>query len=183
MKALVFWPVLVIVVLADFITKSLAETLLAGVPREVIGDTVRLVLVYNPGAAFGFHLGAYSRWIFMALTFGAVFILWRMYRNTTSGDLRRTFAIASVTAGAIGNLIDRIRTDLGVVDFLDIGFGAHRWPTFNIADIAVSGGAILLAIVLWDEDKRAALAETNATASTSTSQQASPAGGEIRDHS
>jgi signal peptidase II len=45
-------------------------------------------------------------------------------------------AIASVAAGAVGNLIDRIRSDLGVVDFIDVGFGLHRWPTFNVADMA-----------------------------------------------
>ena len=164
MKAVLFWPILLVVVLLDFITKSLAVSLLGGVPHTIIGETVRFVLVYNPGAAFGFYLGAYSRWIFMALTMGALVILWRLYKNTAPSDVTRTIAIASVSAGAIGNLLDRIRTELGVVDFIDIGFGTHRWPTFNIADIAVSGGALLLAFVLWGEDKRAAAsAVTNST--------------------
>lgn len=164
MKAVLFWPILLVVVLLDFITKSLAESLLGGVPHTVIGETVRFVLVYNPGAAFGFYLGDYSRWIFMALTFGALVVLWRLYQSTAPGDKTRTLAISFVSAGAIGNLLDRIRTEHGVVDFIDIGFGAHRWPTFNIADIAVSGGALLLAFVLWGEDKRAATATANAIA-------------------
>jgi signal peptidase II len=169
-KAVIFWPVLLVVVVLDILTKSLAVNLLApsGVPHEVLGDNVRLALVYNPGAAFGLYLGEYSRWIFMALTGGALVILWRLYRQTKSGDLQRTLAVTFVTAGALGNLIDRIRTELGVVDFIDIGFGTHRWPTFNIADMAVSGGAFLLAWVLWNEDKRATeLAESSSTASAS----------------
>ena len=59
-----------------------------------------------------------------------------------------------MAGGAAGNLIDRIRSGRGVMDFLDVGVGALRWPTFNIADIAVSCGAIALAISLWREDSR-----------------------------
>ena len=55
-------------------------------------------------------------------------------------------------AGAVGNLIDRIRSSQGVVDFIDVGIGDARWPTFNVADMAVSIGAFLLAWVLWGED-------------------------------
>ena len=190
MKAGLFWPILLVVVLLDFVTKSLAVSLLGGVPHSVIGQNLRFVLVYNPGAAFGFYLGEYSRWIFMGLTFGALAILWRLYKNTVPGDTPRTLAIAFVSAGAIGNLLDRIRTELGVVDFIDIGFGEHRWPTFNIADIAVSGGALLLAVVLWGEDKRAAdsLARASSTSTSTsaaaTSSTAAPlASGEAGDHS
>lgn len=188
MKAVLFWPILLVVVLSDFITKTLAVTLLApsGVPREVFGNTVRFALVYNPGAAFGFYLGEYSRWIFMVLTLGALIILSRLYRSTASGDTMRTVSIALVASGAIGNLIDRIRTELGVVDFVDIGVGTHRWPTFNIADIAVSGGALLLAIVLWGEDKRAAEAAARAPANSaplSSSTAAPLTSGDAGEHS
>ena len=60
-----------------------------------------------------------------------------------------------MTAGAFGNLIDRIVSPRGVVDFIDIGIGDSRWPTFNVADMAVSTGAFLLAWVMWGEDKAA----------------------------
>jgi signal peptidase II len=122
-------------------------------PHQIIGDSVRLTLVYNPGAAFGLHLGSYSRWIFMALTIGALYILGRLYRTTRDGDLSRTLAIALVCGGAVGNLIDRIRSSVGVVDFIDVGIGDMRWPTFNVADMAVSVGAFLLAWVLWGEER------------------------------
>ena len=149
-----FWSVLGVVVILDVITKAIAVYSLVPqrIPHELIGDTVRFTLVYNPGAAFGLHLGAYSRWIFMALTIGALFILGRLYRATRDGDLVRTLAISLVCAGAVGNLIDRIRSPLGVVDFIDVGIGDARWPTFNVADMAVSIGAFMLAWVLWGED-------------------------------
>ncbi|HEX9564000.1 MAG TPA: signal peptidase II [Gemmatimonadaceae bacterium] len=150
-----FWPVVAVVLVSDLLTKWIAvgELYPRGVPREVLGDVVRLTLVYNRGAAFGLHLGSYSRWIFLALTVGALVILWQLYRATPVRDVMRTLAIALVSGGALGNLIDRVRGPQGVVDFLDIGFGDLRWPTFNVADMAVSTGAILLAWVLWGEDR------------------------------
>jgi signal peptidase II len=152
-NALIYWPILVVVVVADLITKAVAVATLspAGVPKPVMGDVVRWTLVYNPGAAFGLYLGQYSRWIFLSLSVAALVILWRMYRETAAHDRIRTLAIALVSSGAIGNLIDRVRHEYGVVDFIDVGVGASRWPTFNIADMAVSTGAFLLAWVLWNE--------------------------------
>jgi signal peptidase II len=159
-KAALFWPIVVLLVIADRVTKLVAEQTLwpRFVPREVWGDFLRWTLVYNPGAAFGLHLGQYSRWIFLVLTVAALVILARLYRQTAPGDRWRTLAIALVTAGAIGNLIDRIISPNGVVDFIDVGIGNRRWPTFNVADMAVSTGAILLAVVLWGEDRAAARA-------------------------
>jgi signal peptidase II len=99
----------------------------------------------------------------MFLTIGALFILGRLYRATRDGDLVRALAIALVCAGAVGNLIDRIRSPLGVVDFIDVGIGDTRWPTFNVADMAVSIGAFLLAWVLWGEEDEAKAAQQAAT--------------------
>jgi signal peptidase II len=149
-----FWTVIVVIVVADVITKALAVYSLfpQRMPHELVGAAVRLTLVYNPGAAFGLHLGSYSRWIFMVLTAGALLILGRLYRATRDGDLLRTLAIALVCGGALGNLIDRIRSAAGVVDFIDVGIGDMRWPTFNVADMAVSIGAFLLAWVLWGDE-------------------------------
>jgi signal peptidase II len=157
-NAVLFWPVLAIVAAVDVVTKAIAVRALIPqlVPREVLGNAVRFTLVYNPGAAFGLHVGTQSRWIFTALTIGALVILGRLYRATARGDVPRTLALALVCAGALGNLIDRLRSGLGVVDFLDLGVGNARWPTFNVADMAVSIGAVLLAWVLWQEDIAAA---------------------------
>jgi signal peptidase II len=164
-NALIYWPVMVVVILADLLTKAVAVATLSpmGIPRPVVGEWLRWTLVYNPGAAFGLYLGQYSRWIFLVLSVTALIILWRMYRETTSGDYLRTTAIALVSSGAFGNLIDRVRHEYGVVDFIDVGIGASRWPTFNIADMAVSTGAFMLAWVLWNEG-----AEEPATADGAT---------------
>jgi signal peptidase II len=150
--------VIILVVVLDVMTKALAVYGLAPMhtPHEIVGEYIRLTLVYNPGAAFGLNLGSMSRWIFMALTFVALFILGRLYQVTREGAYLRTLALALVCGGAVGNLIDRLRSAIGVVDFIDIGFGVHRWPTFNVADMAVSTGAALLAWVLLQEDRAAA---------------------------
>lgn len=147
-------------VLVDQATKALAVARLVPeyMPHPVLGDWVRLTLVYNPGAAFGLHLGPGSRWIFTGLTLVALVVMWRLYRHGPPDARWRSWALALVSGGATGNLIDRLRSPRGVVDFIDLGIDTTRWPTFNVADIAVSGGALLLAIVLWDED-RAPVAE------------------------
>jgi signal peptidase II len=154
-RRVLFWGLIVAVIVLDVVTKAVAETALAprGVPREVIGDWLRLTLVYNTGAAFGISLGPYSRWLFLALAIIALVILGRLYRQTPDRDRFRLASIGLVCAGAIGNVIDRIRHPMGVVDFIDIGIGMHRWPTFNIADMAVSVGAFMLAWSLWIEDR------------------------------
>ena len=154
-KATTFWSLVIGVIVADVLTKLVAVAALVPqrVPREVFGDWVRLTLVYNRGAAFGLHLGPWSRGIFLILTIIALFILGRLYRSTRAGDTLRTVALGLVCGGAVGNLIDRIRSPMGVVDFLDVGFRDWRWPTFNVADIAVSTGAFLLAWALWGEDR------------------------------
>ncbi|MEP6572611.1 MAG: signal peptidase II [Gemmatimonadota bacterium] len=148
-----YWTALISVVIADFGTKLLAEArLLRTSGRSVFGDWFQLRLVYNPGAAFGLDVGPYSRWIFFTVAVIAVIVLYRMSRQAAPGDLFRQLALGLVSGGALGNLVDRIRSGQGVVDFLDVGIGTYRWPTFNVADMAVSCGAIALAISLWRED-------------------------------
>jgi signal peptidase II len=159
-NASLFWPTPFVVAISDVITKGIAERVLVrGIPHEVLGNTLRFTLVYNPGAAFGLNLGPQSRWIFAVLTLVALAILGRLYRSTRSGHVARTVALAFVCAGAVGNLLDRMRSIFGVVDFIDVGIGNARWPTFNVADMAVSVGAALLAWVLWQEDREARVDE------------------------
>ena len=149
-----FAGVVVAVIVLDLLTKFLAE---ARLPRwrsvPVLGDFFQLQLVYNPGAAFGLHVGAYSRWFFLALTLVALGVLGVMVWHTKPGDRLRFYALACIMAGATGNLIDRLRSGQGVVDFLLFSVGSFRWPNFNVADMAVSCGAVALAVALWNEDR------------------------------
>ena len=160
-RRLLFWGIIVVVLVLDVVTKAVAERELAprGVPHEVIGDWLRLTLVYNTGAAFGISLGIYSRWLFLALAIIALIILGRLYRQTPDHDRFRIASIALVCAGATGNLIDRIRSPRGVVDFIDLGIGSMRFYTFNVADMAITMGAVVLGLILWREDRRHALAQ------------------------
>jgi signal peptidase II len=167
-RRFLFWGLIVTIIVLDVVTKAWAEASLAprGIPREVIGDWLRLTLVYNTGAAFGISLGPYSRWLFLALAIVALVILGRLYRQTPDHDRFRIASIGLVCAGAIGNVIDRIRHPMGVVDFIDIGIGMQRWPTFNVADMAVSIGAFMLAWSLWAEDRARARAAASSVGSS-----------------
>ena len=157
----VFPTAVVSVVVADLASKLLAQAnLLRTSAISVVGDWFQLRLVYNPGAAFGLNLGPYSRWIFFAVAILAIVVLTRMSRSTPAGDWFRQLALGLICGGAAGNLVDRIRSTQGVVDFLDVGVGTLRWPTFNVADIAVSCGAVALAFSLWREDARRAQTES-----------------------
>lgn len=154
-KAVLFWPLLLVVVALDVTTKSLAVTYLVPehVSRAVVGDWVQLTLAYNPGASFGIDVGPYSRIVFSGLALLALVILAQLYRATAPADRPRATALALVCAGALGNMLDRVRSSRGVVDFIDLGIRDARFYTFNVADVAITTGAILLAWVLWQEDR------------------------------
>ena len=151
-----FWGAAISVVILDVVTKLYAERYLfpPHVPHRVIGDVVRFTLAYNPGAAFSMSLGSASRYVFGTFALVALVILWRLYRGAGPDEGLKAFAIGLAWGGAAGNLIDRFRSAAGVVDFIDIGVGGVRFWTFNVADSAVTVGAVLLGIVLLQEDRR-----------------------------
>jgi signal peptidase II len=155
------------VIAADLVTKLFAERLLVrNVPHQVLGEVIRFTLAYNPGAAFSMSLGAYSRWIFGGFALVALVVLWRLYRMTgagaRAGDRLRVLALGLAFGGAAGNLIDRLRSASGVVDFIDIGVGDVRFWTFNLADSAVTVGALVLAWSLSREERETAAAKAAA---------------------
>jgi signal peptidase II len=152
-----FWGTAAAVVAADVVTKALAVRFLSPphVPHPVIGDVVRLTLAYNPGAAFSMSLGPYSRYIFGAFALVALVVLWNLYRRANPSERLLSFALGLAWGGAAGNLIDRLRSSRGVVDFIDIGVAAWRFWTFNVADSAVTVGAVILAWLLAREERRA----------------------------
>ena len=139
-----------VVLVADAVTKRVADERLQPphVPHEVLGEFVRFTLTYNPGAAFSMSLGDHSRWGFTALTFVMLGVLGYIYRTVERTDAWQGAALGLVTGGALGNLVDRLRWDRGVVDFIDVGVGDVRFWTFNVADAGVTVGAILLALVM-----------------------------------
>lgn len=150
-----FWMLVLVIAAADAFSKALAVEYLTPrhIPHRIIGDVVRFTLSYNPGAAFGMHLGPASRWIFAALSVVIVVVLIRSTADLTRMSRLVAFGVPVVVGGAIGNLLDRIRLREGVVDFIDIGVGDVRFWTFNVADTAVTIGAGCLVIALWQLDK------------------------------
>jgi len=152
----IFWSLLVVVLALDVITKRWAERALElHVPVDVLGNALRWTLTYNTGAAMSLSVGDYSRPFFSGVAILMVGYLLSLLRSTPRSARGLPIALALVAAGALGNLIDRLRHARGVVDFIDIGSAGWRFWTFNVADIGVSCGAVLLALLLW-RDERAA---------------------------
>lgn len=140
------WISLLVIVL-DQVTKLLADNMLGYHQPVAIMPMFNLTLLYNTGAAFSFlsDAGGWQRWFFIVLsiTISIVLIIW-LHRLKPQQKLQMT-AIALILGGAIGNLIDR--SIYGhVIDFIDVYYKVHHWPAFNIADSAISIGAVLLII-------------------------------------
>ncbi len=143
----------VLVVVLDQATKYLAETLLVMHQPVPIWSWFNLMLTYNTGAAFSFlaDAGGWQRWFFLglgcAVSIGLVVWLMRL----KPGEKGLAVALALILGGAIGNLIDRAW--LGqVIDFIQLYYDRWYWPAFNIADSAITVGAILLVVdSLWPQ--------------------------------
>ena len=147
----------------DVLTKRWALETLRGAPQhDFLGGYVPLTLAFNRGAAFGISIGSDPRWFFIPITFLALGLLITLFVQAERTDNLRILSLSLVVSGAIGNLIDRVRWDRGVVDFIGpIDLGFMDWPIFNVADMAISCGAVLLAISFWLEERR--LAQESAT--------------------
>jgi signal peptidase II len=148
-KVLWFWPLTLALLVADCATKRAAEThLTIGSPQPVVGDVVRLTLSYNTNAAMGLRIAGGSRAVLAVLSIVALLMLGVLYHRTQPGDRRRAVGAALVVGGAVGNLIDRVRSTAGVVDFIDLGVARVRFWTFNLADVGITVGALMLLVAL-----------------------------------
>jgi signal peptidase II len=144
------WLSLLVIVL-DQATKYLAETLLVMHQPIPVMPSFNLMLTYNTGAAFSFlaDAGGWQRWFFLGLgtlvSIGLVIWLTRLKPQ----EKWLMIALALILGGAIGNLIDRAW--LGqVIDFIQLYYDRWYWPAFNIADSAITIGAVLLVVEsLW----------------------------------
>ena len=162
-----FWTIFLAIVLADVATKRLAVDHLSPpyVPHDVIGEYLRFTLAFNSAGAMSLSLGPSSRWWFVLLSIGTLFVLAYMYRQTAPDDRLQLTALALICGGALGNLLDRLRSARGVVDFIDIGIGTHRFWTFNIADVGVTLGTAALTWILCVRAAREERARSISTAS------------------
>ena len=134
-----------VVLLLDQCSKLLAEANLALYQSVDVIPSLAIRLAYNSGAAFSFLSDAsgWQRWFFMLLSVVVVGILIVWLRRLPSGQAMTALALALILGGAAGNLVDRVLYGY-VIDFIDVYYGSWHWPTFNIADSAISAGAFLL---------------------------------------
>jgi signal peptidase II len=136
----------ILVVFLDQCTKIVVQeymTLHGSIP--ILGEFLRLTFIKNPGAAFGIMIG--NRLFFLAMSILACGVMIYYFIQLPVRETWGRFALTLIFGGAIGNLIDRILYG-EVTDFIDVGLNTYRWPIFNIADMAVSIGVILLFIRL-----------------------------------
>jgi len=138
------WISLLVVAL-DQATKQIAESQLT--PHQAVNllPYFDWYLTYNTGAAFSFlaNAGGWQRWLFTAIAVVISLIIVQWMRKLPSEETLTAVSLSLILGGAIGNLIDRVY--LGhVIDYIQIWLGSYPWPAFNIADAAISVGAVML---------------------------------------
>ncbi len=149
-----FGIILPVVLVLDRMTKEWAETSLGARRIELLDGLVPLTLAHNRGAAFGIELGSNPRLFFIPITILALILLGALLVQAGKRDYLRVLSLSLVISGALGNLYDRITNALGVVDFIGpINLGFMHWPIFNVADMAITTGAVLLALSFWMEER------------------------------
>lgn len=147
-------------VILDQLTKKIAEAELLLHKPIAIFPSFNLTLMYNKGAAFSFlsEAGGWQRIFFVALSTIISIFLFFWLKQIAGDDKQKNnqllqIAIALILGGAVGNLIDRAMTG-AVVDFIQLYYSTYYFPAFNIADSAITVGAILLIADMLLESKR-----------------------------
>jgi signal peptidase II len=146
------------IILLDQITKYYIDSYMSvGDSFPVIQGLFNITYVRNPGAAFGIFAKSPEifRTVFLIAVTSAAMVLILFYvRMNRDRDVLMNMALSLIFGGAIGNLIDRIRFG-EVIDFLDFYIGPHHWPAYNVADSAISTGAVLLLVtMIWKKGEK-----------------------------
>ncbi len=139
-----------LVIVLDLGTKYLASTNLDyGVSVPVL-PFFNLTLLHNTGAAFSFlaEQGGWQRWFFAVLAIGVSVMLIAWLQRLPRSDRWLAIALALVLGGALGNLYDRLVLGY-VVDFIHLYYGSYHFPAFNIADSAITVGAVMIALDMF----------------------------------
>jgi signal peptidase II len=146
-------PLAFVLFLADCTTKDIASQLLepAHVAHPVVGNLIRFTLTYNDGAAMSLPLplGDNARWVLVAVGLVGVSAFIYYACSAQFNTRARQIGFGLLIGGALGNLASRAFSPRGVADFIDIGIGTHRFYVFNVADIWISLGGVLLAFLIY----------------------------------
>ncbi len=149
-------PLSAAVIIADRAVKLWMMHHFAPFERVHVLKVLDIILTYNTGAAFSFLADAsgWQRWLFVLLALGvsAALIVWLRRLNAGAHGLLAC-GLALIVGGALGNMIDRLTTGR-VVDFIHVHWGRAYFPAFNIADSAITIGALLLLLDAWLESRR-----------------------------
>ncbi|MCA9739748.1 MAG: signal peptidase II [Gemmatimonadota bacterium] len=169
-KVYTFLAIVPALLVVDWVTKRWAlEALASGRQIQVIPGFLPFTLAFNRGAAFGLEIGDDPRLVFIPITLLALVLLTSLYVKAERGDWLRLVSLALVIGGALGNLYDRVRWERGVVDFIGpANLGFADFPIFNVADMGISCGAVLLAISFWLEERKALAAAAPAEPAAAT---------------
>ncbi len=145
----------VVVVILDQCTKLLADAMLSLHQSVVLLPFLALRKAYNYGAAFSFlgDASGWQRWFFIVLALVVIGILVAWLRRLPADNTGARVALVLILGGAVGNVIDRAVYGY-VIDFIDVFYGSWHWPTFNIADSAISVGAFLLLVDAFREHRK-----------------------------
>jgi len=145
------------VLLLDQVTKILVDqSMRIYDTHTLIPGLLDLYYIRNPGAAFGLLSNSHSALrvpFFVVVSALAIGFILYLFRKLEESERLVPFALSLVLGGAVGNLVDRIR--LGeVIDFVHIHYRRFSWPAFNVADIAITGGVILLMVRMFFLDRK-----------------------------
>jgi signal peptidase II len=153
--ALVVVGTATVLYVADQVSKALVvANVELGQRIDVIGDVVQLWHVRNDGAAFSLFPGA--TWFFIPVSLLALVMVGYFFRAFRGRGIGIHFVLGAILGGTLGNLTDRVRFGY-VVDFVSVGIGDLRWPTFNVADPSVVIGiGLLVAYLTFIEPRREA---------------------------
>ena len=148
-KHWVFCVALPVIFALDQATKAVVErTVPLYESIVVVPGLFRITHLKNTGAAFGLFAGQAGivRTLFFAvITIGALILILLIFRNARGNRILTPLSLGMIMAGALGNLVDRIRWGC-VIDFLDVYWRNHHWPAFNIADSAITVGILLVLV-------------------------------------
>jgi signal peptidase II len=152
LRTLLRWLALaLVIVVLDQVTKSLIVDQFALGDSRTVTPFFNLVRAHNPGAAFSFLAGAdgWQRWVFTGLGIAAsAFIVWMILKHP--GQTMFCLAVTLILGGAVGNVVDRLLHG-HVIDFIQVHWAGWYFPSFNVADSAITAGAALL---ILDELRR-----------------------------
>ncbi len=156
------YSIVIVIIIADQITKIWADRDLEMFQQIYITSFFNITKAYNYGAAFSFldNAGGWQRWFFTAISLIVSIVLSVWLYRMTRAEKWHSLSIALILGGAVGNLIDRVWYGY-VVDFIQVHWNESYFPSFNIADAAISCGTVILLFLTFFEKNDVDEPETN----------------------